>query len=79
MTVDPEEFLADLGFAELDMRTRIPDRFLESPSQAQGIDVETFRRSLEQDDLYGSSVRERETLFSFYSFPLTLARRSRSK
>ena len=57
MTVDPEEFLADLGFGESDMRMRIPDRFLESPSQAQGIDVEIFRRSLEQDDLYGSSVR----------------------
>ena len=67
MTVDPEEFLADLGFAESDMRMRIPDRFLESPSQAQGIDVETFRRSLEQDDLYGSSVRERHLAFIVYN------------
>ncbi|KAL9957680.1 hypothetical protein ACROYT_G034604 [Oculina patagonica] len=58
MTVDPEEFLADLGFAEADMRMRIPDRFLESPSKAQGIDVELFRRSLDQDDVYGSPSQE---------------------
>lgn len=57
MTVDPEEFLADLGFAEPDMRSRIPDRFLESPSSARGIDVDFFRRSLDQDDSYGSPVR----------------------
>ena len=57
MTVDPEEFLTDLGFAEPDMRTRIPDRFLESPSKAHGIDVEQFRRSLDQEDFYGSPVR----------------------
>ena len=57
MTVDPEEFLADLGFAEPDMRTRIPDRFLETPSSARGIDVESFRRSLDEDDFYGSPVR----------------------
>ena len=56
MTVDPEEFLANLGFAEPDMRTRIPDRFLESPSKAHGVDVDLFRRSLDQDDLYGSTV-----------------------
>ena len=59
MTVDPEEFLADLGFGEADMRMRIPDRFLESPSKAQGIDVEFFRRSLDQDDVYGSPVSQR--------------------
>ena len=57
MTVDPEAFLTDLGFAEPDMRTRIPDRFLESPSNARGIDVEFFKRSLDQDDHYGSLVR----------------------
>ena len=57
MTVDPEEFLADLGFGEPDMRTRIPDRFLETPSKAHGVDVESFRRSLDQDDIYGSPVR----------------------
>ena len=57
MTVDPEEFLAGLGFAEPDMRTRIPDRFLQGPSKALGIDVNLFRRSLDQDDLYASPVR----------------------
>ena len=56
MTVDPEEFLADLGFGEPDMRSRIPDRFLDSPSKARGIDVDTFRQSLDQDDVYGSPV-----------------------
>lgn len=56
-TVDPEEFLADLGFAEPDMRSRIPDRFLQGQSKAHGIDVDYFRRSLDQDDLYASLVR----------------------
>lgn len=58
MTVDPEEFLANLGFAEPDMRTRIPDRFLQSPSKAHGVDVDLFRRSLDQDDLYGSTSQD---------------------
>ena len=62
MTVDPEEFLADLGFAETDLRMRIPDRFFESASRAQGIDVDSFRRSLEHDDLYGSAVRKEYSL-----------------
>ena len=56
-TLDPEEFLADLGFAEPDMRSRIPDRFLQSQSKAHGIDVDLFRRGLDQDDLYASLVR----------------------
>ena len=55
MSVDPEEFLADLGFAESDMSMRIPDRFLEAPSKAHGIDVEFYRRSFDQEDLYGGS------------------------
>lgn len=58
MTVDPEEFLSDLGFADTELRMRIPDRFFQSASSAQGIDVDSFRRSLETDDLYGSSVSE---------------------
>lgn len=58
MTVDPEEFLAGLGFAEPDMRTRIPDRFLQGPSKALGIDVNLFRRSLDQDDLYASPSQD---------------------
>ena len=62
MTPDPEEFLADLGFAETDLRMRIPDRFFESASRAQGIDVDSFRRSLEHDDLYGSAVRKEYSL-----------------
>lgn len=57
-TVDPEEFLADLGFAEPDMRSRIPDRFLQGQSKAHGIDVDYFRRSLDQDDLYASLSQE---------------------
>lgn len=58
MTVDPEEFLSDLGFADTELRMRIPERFFRSASSAQGIDVDSFRRSLETDDLHGSSVSE---------------------
>lgn len=58
MTVDPEEFLSDLGFADTELRMRIPERFFQSASSAQGIDVDSFRRSLDTDDLYGSSVSE---------------------
>lgn len=66
-TVDPEEFLADLGFAEPDMRSRIPDRFLQGQSKAHGIDVDGFRRSLDQDDLYASLVRMCPRLVSWKS------------
>ena len=59
MTVDPEEFLTDLGFAETDLRVRIPERFFQSASNAHGIDVDSFRRSLETDDVFGSSVSEK--------------------
>ncbi|XP_022798818.1 uncharacterized protein LOC111336911 isoform X3 [Stylophora pistillata] len=58
MTVDPEEFLTDLGFAETDLRVRIPERFFQSASNAHGIDVDSFRRSLETDDVFGSSPQE---------------------
>ena len=75
MTADPEDILTNLGFAEPDLRMRIPERFLQSPSKARGIDVEWFRSSLDQDDSYGSSVgaelRNHESL-SCCSFDMTI-------
>ncbi|KAJ7340113.1 hypothetical protein OS493_002839 [Desmophyllum pertusum] len=46
------------------MSMRIPDRFLEAPSKAHGIDVEFYRRSFDQEDLYGGSPSQDSPVWS---------------